>query len=380
MGQGGEAEKFRDNLAAITTLKAIERDNRRATAEEQRILARYVGWGGLANAFAERQTGETKKGWEARSAELAEILTRSELTAARSSTRNAHYTSQTVVSGMWEIAQRLGFRGGLALETSAGTGNFLGLKPEPLRGSTRFVAVEFDSITARITNALYPQDTVLHAGFHKVPLPDGAFDLSIGNPPFGKDRLRFQYKPELNQSTIHNQFFRASVDALKPGGLQIMVVSRYLLDAADRGDRLQLARRAKLVGAIRLPDTAFQENARTEVVTDIVILQRLTPFEETSVNAAIDASLQRKERNVEAEKERVALAAQVPSWVDTTEIQDPLGGPPMTVNSFFGENPHMVVGQLERSGTMQFGETDTEGNRIGQVNVKLREGQDIASE
>src|SRR5690606_31543847 len=224
--QGGEATKFKDNLAAIRILKELEREGRRATPDEQRALARYVGWGGLANAFRNAATKEFKPDWEARGLELEALLTPDELKAARRSTRNAHYTSEAVVNAMWSAVERLGYRGGMALEPSSGTGNFIGLVPERLGGATKFIGIEYDSLTARIAGALYPQSAILHTGFQKAPLPDGAFDLVIGNPPFGNESLKFQYKPELNGQSIHNQFFLGGLDALRENGIMAMVVSR----------------------------------------------------------------------------------------------------------------------------------------------------------
>ena len=185
--------KFNDNLAAIRVLKAIEAENRRATPDEQATLARYVGWGGLANAFPAPLTGKFKPAWEARGAELRELLDDAEFAAARRSTRNAHYTSKTVVQAMWSAVERLGFKGGLALETSMGVGNFLGLKPQGIPAS--FVGVEYDSLTARIAQALYPQATVLHSGFQSVPLPDNAFALASAIRPSVKNRCAFSTSP-----------------------------------------------------------------------------------------------------------------------------------------------------------------------------------------
>ncbi|RYG08870.1 MAG: class I SAM-dependent methyltransferase, partial [Burkholderiales bacterium] len=315
LGKGGEVQKFNDNLAAIRALKQIEADGRRATPEEQALLARYVGWGGLANAFPDPSTGEFKGKWSERGPELRELLTDAEYKAARRSTRNAHYTSQTVVSAMWNAVKRLGFKGGLVLESSMGTGNFLGLAPKD--SGAKFVGVEYDSLTSRIASALYPQATVLHSGFQKVPTPDNTFALNIGNPPFGNESLRFQFKPELNGVSIHNQFFRAGMDSLRPGGIQAMVVSRFLMDAQDKSTRLALAKQARLVGLIRLPDTAFKENARTEVVTDIVILQKLTPAEQDEMAAAFAAYNSKPEKDRKAETERQFLANKVPDWVNT---------------------------------------------------------------
>ena len=355
LGKGGEVEKFNDNLAAIRALKAVESERRRSTPAEQRLLARYVGWGGLANAFENRETKKYKAGWETRGAELAELLTDKELQLARRSTLDAHYTAPEVVSAMWTAARRLGFKGGSVLENSMGTGNFLGLMPDELVSSTRFVGVEYDSITARIATLLYPQETVLNAGFQKVPLSDGSFELNIGNVPFGDQSLRFQFKPGLAGASIHNQFLRASLDALKPGGLQVQVVTRYLMDQINKGDRIALAKKAKLLGAIRLPDTAFKENARTEVVTDILFFQRLTVSQESQMAEAFAAANAQPDKNRNKEFDRQRLAALVPEWVGTRKIRDPLGGDPMVVNNYFIANTHMILGTLERSGSMQYG-------------------------
>lgn len=361
LGHGTEGVKFRDNIAAIETLKMLEREQRRPTAEEQRKLARYVGWGGLSNAFADLD-GKFKEGWETRGQELASLLTQNELRAARRSTRNAHYTSRDVIDVMWEGVQRLGFKGGLVLESSSGTGNFLGLVPEAIAGHTKFVAVEYDSITARIAKALYPQEAVLHEGLHKVPLPDGEFMLNIGNPPFGSESLRFQYKPALQGLSIHNQFFLAGMDALAPGGIQAMVVSHFLMDAQDSKTREELAKRAKFLGGIRLPDTAFKENARTEVVTDILFFQRHTPEQQAKMEKAFD-NLRSKDQRTRYEAER-----EMPDWLELKAVKDPLGGEPMMVNAYFADNRRMIMGTLERSGTMR---------AQGEVNVKLPKGEDL---
>ena len=391
LGQGGEQVKFNDNIAAIRTLQAIEQENRRATPQEQNTLARYVGWGGLANAFPDPLSGEYKAGWEARGQELRGLLTDAEFSAARASTRNAHYTPRPVVEGMWRAAARLGFKGGLALETSMGTGNFLGLKPEGVPAS--FIGVEYDSLTARMAAALYPQATVLHAGFQDVPLSDNAFALSIGNPPYGQDSLRFQFKPELNRTSIHNQFFRASMDALRPGGLQVMVVSRYLMDAKDKSTRLALAQKARLVGAIRLPDVTFKENARTSVVTDIVILQKLDEAAQFVMEDAAAAlrDLNNKSNKLTAtEKQDLELrAARMPSWVQVSEIADPLGGEPMTVNNHFLENKANILGVLERSAssarglemTVRLDDAASLGRLLNEAVDRLPEGiQDFGAE
>jgi len=361
LGKGGEVEKFNDNLLAIRTLKQIESESRRATTQEQEILARYVGWGGLANAFPNPQTGEFKDAWKERGTALTNLLTSKEYQLARRSTLDSHYTSQTVVSAMWDAVKHLGFSGGMVLESSMGSGNFLGLMPGDLKakGNTKFLGVEYDNLTARIATLLYPQETVLNSGFQDVALPDNTFDLSIGNPPFGSQSLRFKYKPEINGFSIHNQFFLSSIDAIKPGGLQVQVVSRFLLDSQDRGARTALAKKAKLIGAIRLPDTAFKENARTEVVTDIIFLQRLSPQEEAKMEDAFDAANSKPSKDRSEEAERQARMSIIPDWINTKAVPDPLGGEAMPANAYFASNPHMILGTLERSGSMAHGKDIT---------------------
>lgn len=381
LGRGGEVEKFNDNVAAIQTLKQIEAEKRRATPAEQEVLARYVGWGGLANAFPDPLTGEFKTGWGERGATLRQLLTEKEHRLASRSTLDSHYTSEIVVNAMWQAVRRLGYRGGLALETSMGIGNFLGLIPSQLHDNTRFIGVEYDSLTARIAALLYPNATVLNSGFQSVPLADNAFDLSIGNPPFGSQSLTFQFKPDINRFSIHNQFFLASIDAVKPGGLQVQVVSRYLLDAVDSGARTELAKKAKLLAAIRLPDSAFKENARTEVVTDILFLQKLTPSEQQEMTEAIEAWQSKPAKQAEAEFERQRKAALVPDWVSTGKISDPLGGEAMTVNRYFVAHPDMILGTLERSGSMAHGKditvrldkSDALENRLSEAIQRLPE-------
>lgn len=355
LGKGSEGEKYRDNVAAIKTLKKIEDENRRATPDEQRVLARYVGWGGLRNAFrvAGSKEGEgVAKGWEKRVAELEELLTAPELRAARASTDAAHYTSQAVVEAIWSGVQRLGFTGGAVLEPSVGSGNFLGLMPQELRGTSKVLAVEYDSLTARIAKNLYPNASVLHSGIQNVPLPRNQFALAIGNPPFGNRSLYFRYNPEVNRKTIHNQFFQASIDAVEEGGLVAMVVSHFLMDALDRSNRLELAKRADLVGAIRLPDTAFKENARTEVVTDILFFRKRSG-EEASVAQQVAVELAGGKAPKEPDALYKRLKAEIEAWTVAEATRDPSGsGAMINANQYFIRRPDMVIGKIEATGTM----------------------------
>ncbi|MFW9594631.1 MAG: DEAD/DEAH box helicase family protein, partial [Macromonas sp.] len=357
LGKGSETVKFRDNLEAIRTLKKIEAENRRASPDEQRILARYVGWGGLKNAFrvAGSKDGEgVAKGWEARVAEVEELLTPAELRAARNSTTAAHYTSETVVKGVWKAVQRLGFRGGSVLEPSMGSGNFLGLMPQAVRGTSRVVGVEYDSLTARMAQQLYPNATVLHSGYQELPMPTNQFALAIGNPPFGKESLYFRSNPAVTGMSIHNQFFVASLDALAPDGIMGMVVSRYLMDAQNNAARLAMAERAEFLGAIRLPDTAFQENARTEVVTDILFFRKRSAGEVELTKVAIDVIKQGGIAKTDVEKAAAQEAQRIAAWTTSEKVANfANSGEDIGVNRYFMRNPGMVVGRMDASGTMQ---------------------------
>lgn len=365
LGQGGEATKYADNVAAIRTLKQIEAENRRASPAEQRTLARYVGWGGLKNAFrvAGAKSGEgIAKGWEDRVAEIEDLLTPAELKAARNSTTAAYYTSQTIVDAMWRAAQRLGFMGGAVLEPSVGTGNFIGLMPDALRGPSQVFAVEYDSLTARIAQTLYPNATIVHSGLQDIPLPQNQFALAIGNPPFGRESLFFPYNTAIKGKSIHNQFFIASLDSVAPGGLMAMVVSHNLMDALDNSSRLMMAERAQFIGGIRLPDTAFKENARTEVVTDMLFFRKRSDADVEAAQAAIEVMRGAKM------PERLppgydGAKRDIEAWTKSSKILDPAGsGEEINVNDYFLTNDHMVVGKINATGTM---------NNRAELNVTL---------
>jgi N12 class adenine-specific DNA methylase len=355
LGRGTEGAKYQDNLAAIRTLKQIEAEGRRASPDEQRILARYVGWGGLKNAFrvaGAKDGAGVAKGWEKRVAEIEELLTPPELKAARNSTTAAHYTSQAVVQAMWKAAERLGFRGGAVLEPSVGTGNFLGLMPEGLRGRSRTFAVEYDSLTARIASLLYPNATIVHSGFQSVPLPTNQFALAIGNPPFGRESLFFRYKPEVNGKSIHNQFFLASLASVRPGGIMAMVVSHNLMDALDPSSRLSLAAGAEFVGGIRLPDTAFKENARTEVVTDMLFFRKRTTEDAEMAATAVEAMRTGTDPK-ETTPRWQEIKRGIEAWTASSTIADPAGsGENINANPYFLRNPGMVIGKINATGTM----------------------------
>ena len=316
LGVGGAKSKFRMNMDAIHLLQTLEAENRQATPEEQAILSRYVGWGGLADAF-----DESKAGWTEEYKELAAALTPQEYSAARSSTLNAHYTSPTVIKAMYDAISQMGFQTGNILEPSMGVGNFFGMLPEQMQNS-RLYGVELDSITGRIAKQLYPKANITISGFEKTDRRD-FFDLAVGNVPFGQYQVNDPAYNRLGFS-IHNYFFAKAMDQLRPGGVMAFVTSRYTMDAKNSDVRKYLAERAQFLGAVRLPNDAFRANAGTEVVSDIIFLQK-------------------RDRPIAIE----------PDWVQTAENKDGY-----TINRYFLDNPHMVLGE-ETSESSRFGQDYT---------------------
>lgn len=315
LGEGGAKAKYRRNVEAIRTLQQIEADRRYATPEEQQILSRYVGWGGLADAFDSR-----KDNWASEYRELKSLLSEEEYVSARASTLNAHYTSPAVIEAIYEAVERMGFNHGNILEPSMGIGNFFGLLPESMQES-RLYGVELDSITGRIAKQLYPKADITVAGFETTDRRD-FFDLAVGNVPFGNYKVRDKGYDRLNFS-IHNYFFAKTLDQVRPGGIIAFVTSRYTMDAKDPSARKYLAQRAELLGAIRLPNNAFRANAGTDVVSDILFLQK-------------------REHPVDIE----------PDWVHLD--MTPEGFP---INSYFTEHPEMILGELTAEST-QYGKEE----------------------
>lgn len=313
----GAKSKFKNNVAAIELLKRLETENRRATPEEQSVLARYVGWGGIPQAFDEK-----KKDWTNEFARLRELLTPDEYAAARRSTQDAHYTAQPVVNAMWGALARMGFNQGAVLEPSMGTGNFFGLMPPGVRA--RLTGVELDHITGRIAQHLYPDANVQVTGFNEIRIAPESFDLAIGNPPFGNQSVHDRQYPDLSKWSIHNYFFGKSVESLRPGGLLAMVVSSSFMDQGSQTTRAWIAQRARLLGAVRLPNNAFMANAGTEVTTDVVFLQKLAPGERGNPG----------------------------DWVAIGTTPDPDGGEPIPLNNYFKSNPVMLLGDMKRAVTM----------------------------
>lgn len=309
LGEGGPKAKFQANIEAIKLLKHLEETTGQAMPEQQEILSRYVGWGGLADAF-----DPEKPAWAAEYAQLKELLTPEEYAAARSSTLNAHYTSPTVIQAIYEAVGRMGFETGNILEPSCGVGNFFGMLPEKMRNS-RLYGVELDSISGRIAKQLYPKADITVAGFETTDRRD-FYDLAIGNVPFGQYQVRDKAYDKLNFS-IHNYFFAKALDQVRPGGVVAFVTSRYTMDAKDSTVRRYLAQRAELLGAIRLPNDAFKKNAGAEVVSDIIFLQK-------------------RDRPLDI----------VPEWTQTGQTEDGFA-----INRYFLDHPEMVLGRQEPEST-----------------------------
>lgn len=267
LGQGTPKEKFRANIMAIQLLKKCEEENRNATPDEQEILSRYVGWGGLADAF-----DETKSAWETEYLELKTVLTPEEYAAARASTLNAHYTQPIVIESMYQALENLGFTKGNILEPSMGVGNFFGMLPEKLNQS-KLYGVELDSISGRIAKLLYPDANIQIKGFEKTDYPNDFFDVAIGNVPFGAYKVNDRQYDRYN-FMIHDYFLAKTIDQLRPGGVAALITTKGTMDKASPEVRKYLAERADLLGAIRLPNTAFKANAGTEVSADILFFQK----------------------------------------------------------------------------------------------------------
>ena len=312
LGEGGAKQKYARNIEAIKTLFQLEEEHRGATAKEQEVLAQYVGWGGLADAF-----DSNKSGWAKEYAELKELLSEDEYAAARSSVLNAHYTSPTVIRGIYDAVERMGFRSGNILEPSMGVGNFFGMLPDTMQDSLLY-GVELDSITGRIAKKLYPQADITVAGFETTDRRD-FYDLAVGNVPFGQYKVNDKAYNKLGFS-IHNYFFAKAIDQVRPGGVVAFVTSRYTMDSKDSTARKHMAERADLLGAIRLPNNAFKANAGTEVVSDIIFLQK-------------------RDRPADIE----------PAWVQLGKTEDGFA-----INQYFVDHPEMVLGQLTTEST-QYG-------------------------
>ena len=306
LGIGGAKEKFKRNIDAIRTLEKIEGENRIATPEEQKILSQYVGWGGLADAF-----DESKSAWAGEYQELKSLLSDAEYASARESTLNAHYTSPVIIRSIYEALENMGFEKGNVLEPAMGIGNFFGMLPEKMQES-RLYGVELDGITGRIAKQLYPKADIKISGFEKTDYPNDFFDVAVGNVPFGQYKVADrQY--DKNNFLIHDYFFAKTLDKVRPGGVVAFVTSKGTMDKKSPEVRKYLAQRAELLGAVRLPNTAFKENAGTEVTSDIIFLKK-------------------RDRVMDLE----------PDWVHLSEDENGIA-----MNSYFAEHPEMIVGKME---------------------------------
>ena len=312
LGEGGAKQKYARNIEAIKTLFRLEEEHRGASAEEQEVLAQYVGWGGLADAF-----DSNKDNWAKEYTELKGMLSEDEYAAARGSVLNAHYTSPTVIRAIYDAVEKMGFRSGNILEPSMGVGNFFGMLPDTMQDS-RLYGVELDSITGRIAQKLYPQADITVAGFETTDRRD-FYDLAVGNVPFGNYKVADKAYNKLGFS-IHNYFFAKAIDQLRPGGVIAFVTSRYTMDSRDSTARKHMAERADLLGAIRLPNNAFRANAGTDVVSDIIFLQK-------------------RDRPIDHE----------PDWVQLGKTEDGFA-----INQYFVDHPEMVLGELTTEST-QYG-------------------------
>lgn len=315
LGEGGAKTKFKNNLLAIQTLKQIESENRTATPEEQEFLSKYVGWGGLAQAF-----DSENEQWSEEFAQLSDALTPKEYEDARKSVLDSFFTSPAIIDGIYEALDKFGFNGGNLLEPSCGVGNFLGKMPSEMAEHTNIYGVEIDSNSGRIAKQLYPDADIQITGFESTHFQNGSFDAAVGNVPFGD--LNFPDK-QYGTTKLHDFFFAQTLDKVKEGGIVAFVTSKGTLDKKDESFRIQLAEKADLIGAIRLPNNAFKANAGTEVTSDIIFLQK-----------------------------RSAPPEELPDWVHLGKTEDGL-----RVNSYFAENPEMVLGTIVE-GNKLYGRND----------------------
>jgi N12 class adenine-specific DNA methylase len=318
VGQGSLREKYRNNIAAIKTLQQIESENRPVSAEEKAVLVKYTGWGGLPQVFNPLEGTD----WQTERAELTGLLTPKEYESARATTLNAHYTAPVVIRGMYAALERFGFKHGRILEPACGLGHFIGLMPDEMHSRSAVTAIEIDPITARLAKALYPDADIRNQPFEEAALARDYYDVAISNVPFG-DYKPFDAKLNSQGFLIHDYFFSAALERVRPDGLVMFITSKGTMDKGDPSIRKYLAERAELVGAIRLPNTAFKKNANTEVTTDILILRKLKSSEPSNG---------------------------VP-WIETTDFTNSKGEK-MSINRYFAERPHMMLGEMRLAGRM----------------------------
>ena len=319
--EGGAKTRFANNVEAIKLLKAIEKENRTATPEEQEVLAKYVGWGGIANAFDSR-----KPDWNKEYNELKGLLTDEEYRAARASTMNAHYTSPTVINAIYSGLDNLGFKGGKILEPAMGIGNFFGAMPDSIHNNSELHGVELDSITGRIAQQLYPSANIQVKGYEDTGFENGSFDVAVGNVPFGGYKVNDKDYNKQN-FLIHDYFFAKTLDKIRAGGIVAFVTSKGTLDKESPEVRKYLAERAELLGAIRLPNNAFKSNAGTEVTSDIIFLQK-------------------RERPISIEENP-------PEWIYKDMLPNGIA-----VNKYFSDHPEMILGEMVEGNKLYGNQTD----------------------
>lgn len=323
IGKGGKKTKFKANIEAIKVIKLLEAENRPATKAEQKVLSKFVGWGGLVEAF-KREDGSISTGWTKEVAELESLLTKKEMEAAVDSSIAAHYTSPEIVKALWQAVSNFGFKNGRVLEPSVGVGNFFGLMPKNMRKASNLYAVELDNITGAVAKNLYPEANIkAPMGFQDYQTIDNYFDIAIGNPPFSSISINDRVRPGINGFSLHNYFFAKSVDSLKPNGVLAMVVTNRFLDKMGDKERAYISERAELVSAIRLPNDAFLSNAGTQVTTDIIFLRKKAEGE-TSTGAA---------------------------WLDVKNYTDKDGNT-VPLNEYFVKHPENMLGDFGAYGSM----------------------------
>ena len=334
----GPKTKYRNNIAAIKTIRLLEQENRNPTEDERDLLAKWVGWGGLTQAFA-APDGKVHTGWEAEVAELEGLLSADEMNAAKASTLSAYYTPNKLIRTMWDAVAKLGFKGGRVLEPSAGSGAFIGLMPEELKEGTTVIGTELDPLTAKIANFLYPEAKIKNTGFETYKIGSNGVRMVIGNPPYGSFGVESGVRPHLGGFSIHNYFMAAGIDVLQENGIMAMVVSSAFMDAQNEDARLYIAKQAAFLGGVRLPSGYFKKEAGTEVTTDLVFFRKLTEAERKKQYA---------ERHVTNEDGSTSIETQVIGydWVSSAEVIDEADpeGDKIHLNTFFANNPEMVLG------------------------------------
>ena len=318
LGTGSLKQKFKQNVSAILAVRWIEQEKRPATPAEKAVLVKYVGWGGMPQVFAEVPLDD----WQQESEKLSQVLKPEEWEAARASTLNSHYTSPEIIRAIYAGVERLGFQGGRILEPACGVGHFIGLMPEAIHAQSSITGIELDSITAQISKLLYPDADIRHSPFEKALLPDGSYDLAISNVPFG-DYQPYDKRFNVHKYPIHDYFFAASMERIRPGGLIAFITSKGTLDKQSSRLRRHLSKQADLVSAIRLPNTAFKDNAHTEVTADIVILQKRLPGQSPSG----------------------------PAWLESVAHTNSQGEE-MFLNEYFVANPRQMLGTMTLEGRM----------------------------